>query len=67
MIIAYIVPISVSVSDPNDTLFTKALKDHLKDILPDYMVPNMFVTLDRFPMTPSGKVDRNALPEPTFS
>jgi acyl-CoA synthetase (AMP-forming)/AMP-acid ligase II len=67
MITAYIVPVSVSVTHPNDKLFTRALKDYLKDILPDYMVPKMFVIMDRFPLTPNGKVDRKALPEPTFS
>jgi acyl-coenzyme A synthetase/AMP-(fatty) acid ligase len=38
-----------------------ALRDHLKALLPVYMVPSSFTFLDGFPLTPNGKVDRNAL------
>jgi amino acid adenylation domain-containing protein/non-ribosomal peptide synthase protein (TIGR01720 family) len=41
-----------------------SLRDFLKESLPDYMVPSLFVPLDGLPMSPSGKVDRQALPEP---
>ncbi|MBV9108645.1 MAG: amino acid adenylation domain-containing protein, partial [Gemmatimonadetes bacterium] len=40
----------------------EALKAHLRGGLPDYMVPGAFAFLERFPLTPSGKVDRRALP-----
>ncbi len=37
---------------------------HLSRNLPDYMIPSYFVQMETFPLTPSGKVDRKALPEP---
>ena len=46
------------------TLSVGGLHSHLKEKLPEYMLPAAFVRLDLLPTLPSGKVDRNALPAP---
>lgn len=37
------------------------LKQHLKTVLPDYMLPKIFISLKKFPQTPGGKIDRGAV------
>ncbi|WP_283137196.1 non-ribosomal peptide synthetase [Rhizohabitans arisaemae] len=57
-LVAYLIPETGAVPDP------AVLRAALGEVLPDYMVPGVFVTLEAFPLTPNGKLDRAALPEP---
>ena len=58
-LVAYVVP-----GDISDAPNTESLRQHLKEVLPDYMIPSAIVVLDSLPLTPNGKVNRRALPEP---
>ena len=46
------------------SLKTVELRSFLISKLPDYMIPSAFVVLEAMPLTPSGKIDRQALPDP---
>ena len=52
------------VSDSNASLSSNELRRFLSDKLPDYMLPSIFITIDKMPLTANGKIDRRALPRP---
>lgn len=58
-LVAYIVP-----RNPSAPPTVESIREHLVGVLPEYMVPSAFVALERFPLTPNGKLDRGALPPP---
>ncbi|MGZ4954747.1 MAG: amino acid adenylation domain-containing protein [Methylobacter sp.] len=60
-LIAYIV------GQPSSVPETQHLQSYLRQSLPDYMVPTVFVSLDKLPLTPNGKLDGKALPDPDDS
>jgi non-ribosomal peptide synthetase component F/thioesterase domain-containing protein/acyl carrier protein len=57
-LVAYITPIV------GCTPVIPEVRKHLEERLPSPMVPDAFVMLDAFPLTPNGKIDRKALPNP---
>jgi len=52
---------------PNASASDSELRTHLKKTLPEYMLPQHFVQLDRIPLLPNGKVNRRALPAPDLT
>ncbi|WP_080283458.1 non-ribosomal peptide synthetase, partial [Clostridium botulinum] len=42
------------------------LKNYLKEILPEYMIPTRFIKLEKMPLTSNGKLDRRLLPDPSL-
>jgi amino acid adenylation domain-containing protein len=60
-LVAYLAP------EPDLSPNINELRNLLRERLPDYMTPSAFVTLQSFPLTPNGKVDRRALPKPEYA
>ncbi|HEX2269342.1 MAG TPA: non-ribosomal peptide synthetase, partial [Pyrinomonadaceae bacterium] len=58
-LVAYVVPVEGAMLPD-----TPAWRRYLADTLPSYMIPSLFVALEKLPLTPGGKVDRRALPAP---
>jgi amino acid adenylation domain-containing protein/FkbM family methyltransferase len=52
------------VAQDDRAVSVSALRDYIREALPDYMTPSSFVFLDALPLTTNGKVDRRALPAP---
>ncbi len=59
--------VSYFVPRHGQTVTSAELRAHLKQRLPHYMVPAAVVALDSMPLSPNGKVDRQALPAPAWS
>ncbi|MEV6135639.1 amino acid adenylation domain-containing protein [Nocardia sp. NPDC051990] len=49
------------------TLSAAELTEHLAERVPNYMMPQSIMLIDEIPLSPVGKLDRKALPEPVFS
>ncbi len=60
-LVAYLAPAA------EKTIRRAEVRDYLHKKLPEYMVPSIIVVLPSLPLSPNGKLDRKALPEPDFS
>ena len=66
-LVAYVVLDNTVLENSDKAPTPESLKQHLQNLLPDYMVPSTFVFLENLPLTINGKIDRKSLPEPQSS
>ncbi|MDK1314050.1 non-ribosomal peptide synthetase [Pseudoalteromonas ardens] len=62
-LIAYV----IATTSHEEAELIKRIRLQLHQVLPEYMVPAAFAILTQWPLTPNGKIDRKALPEPDLS
>ncbi|MBI5950957.1 MAG: amino acid adenylation domain-containing protein [Chloroflexi bacterium] len=58
-LVAYFLP------DPSVKVSIRNLQNYLAELLPDFSLPQAIVRVDQFPLSPNGKIDVQALPNPT--
>ncbi|HXC44488.1 MAG TPA: amino acid adenylation domain-containing protein, partial [Candidatus Dormibacteraeota bacterium] len=63
-LVAYYTTAEASSDRRTQSLGAEQLRQYLAEKVPEYMVPTAFVRLESFPLTPNGKLNRNALPAP---
>ncbi|WP_163856838.1 non-ribosomal peptide synthetase [Paenibacillus elgii] len=52
------------VREPGATVSVADLREHIRQALPVYMIPSLFIELERIPLLSNGKTDRGSLPSP---
>ncbi|WP_280239932.1 amino acid adenylation domain-containing protein, partial [Nocardia abscessus] len=67
MLVSYVLPKGAEVYAAGIEFDTTELFDFISETLPAYMLPASIIILDEIPLTPVGKLDRAALPEPVFA
>jgi amino acid adenylation domain-containing protein len=51
----------------NEKISSKQIKEQSEKVLPSYMVPSYFISMEKFPLNNNGKIDKNKLPDPTLN
>lgn len=68
-LVAYLVPEQLASKDAQaqraSQLDVSAIRRHVKNVLPDYMLPSAFIELERLPLNANGKIDHASLPAPS--
>jgi acyl carrier protein len=62
-LVAYLQTVSINV-DREQTGLADLARTELRKLLPEYMIPSLFIALEKLPLTPNGKIDKRALPAP---
>jgi amino acid adenylation domain-containing protein len=63
-LVAYVVAGFDTQGSGTSELQINEIREYLKGKLPEYMVPNIYIWLEKLPLSPNGKIDRKALPAP---
>jgi amino acid adenylation domain-containing protein len=66
-LVAYLILDPATATKPDPVSIASQLREFLAHKLPSYMVPAAFVWLERFPLTPNGKINRTGLPAPVYT
>lgn len=65
-LMAYVIPTVFDPEQEAQQVLAQTLRQALAKILPNYMVPTAIISLEAFPLTVNGKLDRRALPKPSI-
>jgi amino acid adenylation domain-containing protein len=66
-LVAYVVAKEKTAAAESEAALVSHWRNHLKEWLPEYMIPSTFIQLPKMPLNSNGKLDRGALPVPDFA
>lgn len=65
-VVIYFIPLDSRVIAEDDEAIKKDIQKYLEEYLPPYMMPNAYIAVKNFPLTNTGKIDKNLLPQINF-